>query len=637
MFNELLGSVGWFEGYLTSQGISVFAPTNKAFETYLENYPDLMSDAPGDLLQCYILKASEAEESFFNAKSSKTSMLGTHMWFTKVKKPNSVDKYDYYVNDAKILNFDNPKTYDLKNGKRQTLYIIDKALGTLEGAGDAMSFLKDPKKFGFKSSLGAFRSRVEKQSAQSLFEMGNGNTYFIPVGDFGEENFNEVDKIVIRGHIIPNQVLFTRTMNSVYRSDMYDATKEGVKVELSLMNATNELDQEFTLRVKSNTMVSRREPSSSGPRLPKKGVVLSDILDEGSNIAVSNGVIHLIKDPLMIINTNILQILEREQNGRLSEFMKFLDKADENLRFQFSNPPDKTLFVPTNEAFKMVPSEKLNDIFYQSLQGPTKLIQLHMVPNSISSDDVYSDKQNTNIPSMDNSRPLYFNVFGPEGNRTFSVEGGGVNATAIEADIGATNGIVHIINQVLGVPFRTIFDKLKADAKLSVTYGLGEGSKWNEIFRNNRRNFTIFVPNNKAWKKLENEHPTTYKQLDLKGEFNEHIPKILDRHIILDQVLTLEELLKKSTVKTKGATLKVLEYKFPSTSGNSKVDDTVHLSWGRGKKAQITRHDVQATNGIIHVIDNVFMERDDIASGVDMAVASIVTLLISAFIFKFIV
>lgn len=73
-----------------------------------------------------------------------------------------------------------------------------------------------------------------------------------------------------------------------------------------------------------------------------------------------------------------------------------------------------------------------------------------------------------------------------------------------------------------------------------------------------------------------------------------------------------------------------------SMSGNSDVDEKVELVW-KGKKAQITRHDVHATNGIIHVINNVFMERNDIASGVEMTAASILTLLISAFIFKFIV
>lgn len=51
-------------------------------------------------------------------------------------------------------------------------------------------------------------------------------------------------------------------------------------------------------------------------------------------------------------------------------------------------------------------------------------------------------------------------------NRTLSVEGGGVNATVIQEDIAATNGIVHIIDRVLGVPYTTVLDKLKTDPLL---------------------------------------------------------------------------------------------------------------------------------------------------------------------------
>lgn len=62
---------------------------------------------------------------------------------------------------------------------------------------------------------------------------------------------------------------------------------------------------------------------------------------------------------------------------------------------------------------------------------------------------------------------LYFNaVEGSPGNNTVTVEGGGVNATIITANIGATNGIIHIIDRVLGVPYTTILDKLRSDPNL---------------------------------------------------------------------------------------------------------------------------------------------------------------------------
>ena len=67
------------------------------------------------------------------------------------------------------------------------------------------------------------------------------------------------------------------------------------------------------------------------------------------------------------------------------------------------------------------------------------------------------------VESEDRKRRLYFGASGPEDNITLSVEGGGVNATIIQPDIGALNGIVHIIDRVLGVPTMSIVEKLSSD------------------------------------------------------------------------------------------------------------------------------------------------------------------------------
>lgn len=51
-------------------------------------------------------------------------------------------------------------------------------------------------------------------------------------------------------------------------------------------------------------------------------------------------------------------------------------------------------------------------------------------------------------------------------NRTLTVEGGGVNATVTQPDLVAENGVVHIIDRVLGVPYTTVLDKLRTDPML---------------------------------------------------------------------------------------------------------------------------------------------------------------------------
>lgn len=61
---------------------------------------------------------------------------------------------------------------------------------------------------------------------------------------------------------------------------------------------------------------------------------------------------------------------------------------------------------------------------------------------------------------------MYFNVVTVESNRTMTVEGGGVNATVLQPDLAATNGIIHVIDRVLGVPYSTVLEKLKTDPML---------------------------------------------------------------------------------------------------------------------------------------------------------------------------
>ena len=75
--------------------------------------------------------------------------------------------------------------------------------------------------------------------------------------------------------------------------------------------------------------------------------------------------------------------------------------------------------------------------------------------------------QISQVQTAADRRYLYFSIHGAPGrNQTISVEGGGVNATILQADVAATNGYIHIIDKVLGVPYTTMLQKLKSDSTL---------------------------------------------------------------------------------------------------------------------------------------------------------------------------
>jgi uncharacterized surface protein with fasciclin (FAS1) repeats len=233
------------------------------------------------------------------------------------------------------------------------------------------------------------------------------------------------------------------------------------------------------------------------------------------NISVKNGVIHLIEKPLMIIDTSITDFLNQESEGRLSIFNQLINRVPE-VRAEIGRLYQKTLLAPTDTAFTNLNEGDDNKVEYlmTNVNELTQLLRLHMVSQSVSTYDIRSGAI-PEVLSTDGQRSLYFRVVGAEATSRLTVEGGGVNATAVQTDIGATNGIIHIIDRVLGMPFQNIYDKLKTDPQLTFSYKLGEMGPhdWNEQLKKENLRFTYFVPSNEAWAEFERENPSEHKQL----------------------------------------------------------------------------------------------------------------------------
>ena len=65
------------------------------------------------------------------------------------------------------------------------------------------------------------------------------------------------------------------------------------------------------------------------------------------------------------------------------------------------------------------------------------------------------------MPTAAYNKMLYFDVVWRSTEiSTVTVEGSGGNATIIIPNIAITNGIVHVIDRVLGVPSTDVLDKL---------------------------------------------------------------------------------------------------------------------------------------------------------------------------------
>jgi uncharacterized surface protein with fasciclin (FAS1) repeats len=127
------------------------------------------------------------------------------------------------------------------------------------------------------------------------------------------------------------------------------------------------------------------------------------------------------------------------------------------------------------------------------------------------------------VESEAERKNLYFNIVeGPANEHTLTVEGGGVNATVIQPNIAATNGIVHIIDRVLGVPYATVYEKLASDPALNKTFFLGQNQRFNDQLNDTHKRFTYFVPRDSAWDKAELNYPSAHKKLFMR-DFQYHV------------------------------------------------------------------------------------------------------------------
>ncbi|XP_011262800.1 fasciclin-1 isoform X4 [Camponotus floridanus] len=605
-FYQLLEASQVANTTLTYRHVTVFAPTNRAFQKYGGNFKNLvlyhMSNRPLTIEELRDSISSELEGN-------------PPLWITRTSGKYGVN---VYINNAKILLEQSNFQSKLKvNGDTmiQVLHIINEVLEPVR-SNSPETPIYNPNAFQFLNqsenlNLGdhrvrTFRQRIVIEKKESVFKAEGRFTFFIPVdeGFKPEPRPNMIDKQVIDGHVLPNEVLFTSPTlaNVEYKTLVFS---DNLKVTVSFLKAHNKV------YVQSNTVMG----DSNHP----SGVVLAEIVK--GNIPVRNGVVHLIQRPLMVVDTTVKDFLEsfkgiEKEDGPVFKFYETIRDFGEDIMNTISYLREVTLFAPSNEALEEPGVKQM----LQDKKRIKEILKLHYVKEKLTIEHI-RNKTINQVQTAADRKKLYFNVVeGPRGNQTVTVEGGGVNATIITANIAATNGIIHIIDRLLGVPYTTVLDKLKTDPMLNSTYFLGQRRNFNDQLNDTTKRFTYFAPIDKAWFDAGNNYPSAVKKLFM-PEFSYHTKQILERHLVIaDQAYTMAKLreLSNDTVKlpTSRDNLKI---RVKESGENEKYDENAIrpepsgyiLEW-QHTKIRVVRPDVECTNGIIHVIDGVFFKDSDV-------------------------
>ncbi|XP_043590213.1 fasciclin-1 isoform X3 [Bombus pyrosoma] len=635
-FYQLLEASQVANTTLTYRHVTVFAPTNRAFQKYSGTTKNLV-----------LYHMSNSPKTIENLGDSISSELEGNppLWVTK--KPGTHGQ-EVYINNAKILmersNFQSKVTV-AGDVMTQVLHIINEVLEPVRSNSAEMP-IYSPNAFEFLNQsenldLGVhrvriFRKRILEEKKEEVFKADGRYTFLIPV----EEGFRpsprpeKVDRVVIDGHVIPNNVLFTTpTPHNVPYETL--AFTDNVKVTVSFLK---EHDKVY---VQSNTMV--------GDVSHPTGVVLAEIIKP--NIPVRNGVVHLIQRPLMVVDTTVKDFLEgiEKKDGPVYKFYETMRDFGGEIMSTISRLHDVTLFAPSNAALEEPGVQKI----LQNKERVKEILNLHYVKERLPLDKIknksVSQKSSIGKPhfavaTAADRKKLYFNVAQePSGNQIVTVEGGGVNATVVTANIAATNGLIHIIDRVLGVPYTNVLEKLRTDPMLNSTYFLGQRIGFNSQLNETRTRFTYFAPRDYAWSVSAISYPSTTKKIFM-PEYSYHARQILERHLVIaDEAYTMAKLreMKHNETFVLPAARDSLKLRVREAGENDTYDENMirpktfgyQIEW-EGIWIRVFRPDVECTNGIIHVIDAVLLKDSDIRVTGTASISSLASHLIMILVAK---
>jgi transforming growth factor-beta-induced protein len=236
-----------------------------------------------------------------------------------------------------------------------------------------------------------------------------------------------------------------------------------------------------------------------------------------------------------------------------------------------SGPGPFTVFAPNNAAFAKLPAGTLNGL----LQDTNKLRQVllyHVVSGRVRSTDLRAGKVATlqgAAATVDLSSGVKIN-----------------DATVIAADVEASNGVIHVIDTVI-LPPGSIVDIAAGNPDFSTLVTAAQAAGLVNFFNSSRLS-TVFAPNNAAFAKLP------AGTLNALLQDTNKLRQVLLYHVVSGRVRSTD-LRAGKVVTLQGAAAMV------DLSSGVKIND-----------ATVIAADVEASNGVIHVIDRVILPPPDI-------------------------
>lgn len=233
-----------------------------------------------------------------------------------------------------------------------------------------------------------------------------------------------------------------------------------------------------------------------------------------------------------------------------------------------------TVFAPTDDAFAALPAGTVETLLKpENKDQLIAILTYHVVPGRVLAEDVVKLNSATTVNGQ---------RVGISTKDGVTVDG----ARVVKTDIACSNGVIHVIDKVMIPESRTIPEIGMSNSDFQTLVAAVQAAGLVETL-SGPGPFTLFAPTNEAFAALP---PGTVESL-LKPENRSELARILTYHVVPGRVYSDQALKLDMATTVEGSSAPI-----------ERRGDALFIDGAR-----VTSTDIQASNGVIHVIDKVMI------------------------------
>ncbi|TVS07671.1 MAG: fasciclin domain-containing protein [Phycisphaerales bacterium] len=238
-----------------------------------------------------------------------------------------------------------------------------------------------------------------------------------------------------------------------------------------------------------------------------------------------------------------------------------------------------TVFAPTDEAFRKLPSGTVEALLQpENRDKLVAILTYHVVPARAKAETVVGAPAHKSVNGQ--------RITVESTNGRVRVGNDRTRATVTATDIMASNGVIHVIDTVILPQTNNIVEVAQEAGSFSTLLAAAEAAGLVKVLVGDGP-FTVFAPTDEAFRKL----PTGTVESLLLEENRDQLASILKYHVVAGRVYSNEALEAGRAETVQGG-----EIRIRSRYNRVMVND-----------ARVVNADIEASNGVIHVIDTVIL------------------------------